>query len=282
MEQVFQNMQTTLEQYGPNIIFAIIILIVTWLVALLIKWVMSNGIDAIPFVDDANSKDPHNGSIGESIGSAGFWIVILIGLIMALEKLGMTDMAASIRGTVDQIFAYLPQVIGAILTFFVFFIVARVAKQATVASLSAMQADSAPERLGLTNGPVKLTSMLGSIVLALIMIPGAVAALNVLDIDAITQPTVAMLNEVTDAIPNIVVAGIVIGLFAIVAKFVTDLLTKILPNTGLDIAVRKTGLLSDADSTIVPSNLVAGLAGLIHSAGWSHSGNTNTWLCTPE
>lgn len=262
MEQVFNNIQRAWESYGPNVVYAVIILIATYLAALLVKWVMATGIDKIPLVAKANEKDSTSKSIGASFGSAGFWIVILIGLVMALERLGLTSVSNSIRGAVDAIFAYLPQVIGAILTFFIFFIVARVAKQATVASLAAAQADTAPEKLGLSSGPVKITGTAGAIVFALILIPGAIAALNVLDIDAITGPTVAMLNEVTDAIPNIFVAVIIITLFAAIAKFVTGLLKKVLPNTGLDGAVAGTGVLDGADDGVTASNILASIAGL--------------------
>ena len=81
MEQVFQNIQSAWEQYGPNVVYAIIILVVTYLVALLVKWLLGAGIDKIPFVTKANEKDVTGKTIGSSIGSAGFWIVILIGLV---------------------------------------------------------------------------------------------------------------------------------------------------------------------------------------------------------
>ena len=263
MEQVFQNIQSTWDHYGPNVVYAIIILIVTYLVALLVKWVLGAGIDKIPFIAKANENDTDGTTIGASLASAGFWIVILIGLVMALERLGLTSVSNSIRGTIDTIFAYLPQVIGAVLLFFIFFIVARVARQATSATLAAAQADSAPEKIGLTNGPMAITSVLSTVVFTLIMIPGAIASLNVLNIESITQPTVAMLNEVTDALPNIFVAVIIIGLFSAIAKFVSDFLKKVLPSTGLDSAVAKTGVLQDADSGVVPSTILANIAGLI-------------------
>ena len=265
MEDILSNVETTWNDYGPNVLYAAIILIVTYLVAMLVKWFLANGIDRIPFVTRANEKAENKTAptIGKSFASAGFWIVILIGLVMALERLGLKTISDSIRGTIDQIFAYLPQVIGAILTFFIFFIVARVAKQATTASLAAAQADAAPEKLGLASGPVKITSMAGSIVFALLLIPGAIAALQVLDIEAITGPTVAMLNEVTNAIPNILVAAIVIGVFSLVAKFVSDLLRKVLPNTGVDAALRKTGLLDGADFNVTASGVISSTAGLI-------------------
>lgn len=263
MEAVFENVQNTWEAYGPNVLYAIIILVVTYIAAMLVKMVLGAGIDKIPFVANANAKDPSPKTIGSSLGSAGFWIVILIGLVLALERLGLNNVSASIRGTIDTIFAYLPQIIGAALTFFIFYIVARVAKQATTASLAAVQADSAPEKMGLTSGPVKITSMTGTLVFALLLIPGAIAALNVLDIEAITGPTVSMLDEITDALPNIFAAVVVTGVFAVIAQFASNFLKQILPNTGIDAAVSKTGILSGADKGMTASNIAATLAGLI-------------------
>lgn len=263
MDGILDQISRHWDSYGANVFYAILILVLTYVVALVVRNIIGAGIDKIPFVADANKKDPSTTTIGKSVGGAGFWIVILIGLVMALDRLGMEEVSNSIRTTVDQIFAYVPQIFGAALMFFVFLIVGRVAKQATTATLAAAQADSAPEKLGLSSGPVSITSMAGSVVFALILIPGAIAALKILDIEAITTPTVGMLNEIAGAIPNILVAVIIIGLFALIAKFVTNFLNKILPNTGLDGAVQKAGILEGADKNFTPSKIAASLAGII-------------------
>lgn len=263
MQDLQERLQASWEAFGPQVVGAIIILAVAYILALVVRAVLGAAIDRIPFVANANKKKAAEKSIGGSIGSAGFWIVILIGLVMALERLGMKSVSDSIRVTIDQIFAYLPQIIGATITFFVFVIVARVARQAVTATLEVAHADELPKKIGLASGPVAITSMLGAIVFALIIIPGGVAALEVLDIDAITVPAVGMLNSVMGAIPDIAVAAIIIGIFALIAKFVTDLGKKILPNTGIDGAVAKLGLLEEADSGITASTIVAQIAGLI-------------------
>jgi hypothetical protein len=263
MQELQERLQASWEAFGPQVVGAIIIMAVAYILALVVRAVLGAAIDRIPFVANANRKKAAEKSIGGSIGSAGFWIVILIGLVMALERLGMKSVSDSIRVTIDQIFAYLPQIIGATITFFVFVIVARVARQAVTATLEVAHADELPKKIGLAAGPVAITSMLGAIVFALIIIPGGVAALEVLDIDAITVPAIAMLNSVMSAIPDIAVAAIIIGIFALIAKFVTDLGKKILPNTGIDGAVAKLGLLDEADSGITASTIVAQIAGLI-------------------
>ncbi len=259
MEELINNLMRSVETYGPNIVAALIILVVTYIIAKIVHWVLSAGINKIPFIAKANTKGKP--TIGSSLGVAGFWIVILIGLVAALEKLGMTSVSTSIRSTLDQIFAYLPNLIGAAITFFVFVIVGRVAKQAVGATLDAMQADNMPQKLGIASQPVGVSKILGSVLFALIVIPGGIAALEVLNINAISEPAINMLNKVTNAIPNITVALVVIGIFGLIARFVSDLLGKILPNTGIDKAVSGLGLFAP-DASITASGILSKLAGV--------------------
>lgn len=261
MDGFLLQIEDAFNTYGPRILAAAIILGVGWLIAILVRSLLGGAIDRLPFVKKANEENKSAPPIGSSLGVAGFWIVILAALVLALERLGMGSVSASIRETLDQIFAYLPKVIGAGITFFVFAIVARVARQATRATLQAVQADEAPKRLGLSSQSVNLASPIGAIVFALIIIPGAIAALQVLDIDAITVPAVSMLNEILAAIPNIIVAALVIGIFAIIAKFVRELVLRTLPNTGVDNAVAKLGVLDGADSGMTASRIIASVAG---------------------
>lgn len=263
MENIIQNITQSVEAYGPKILAAIITLVIAFIVANIVRMICAAAINKIPFFNNANASAPNGQTVGASIGSAGFWVIILMGLVSALEQLGMTNVSTSIRATLDQIFAFLPQIIGAIITFFVFSIVARVAKQAATATLNAAQVDTMPQRFGMTANPIGISSALGTILFALIIIPGGIAALQVLDIEAITTPAVNMLNKVMDSIPNIAVSMVIIGLFAVIARFVSDILGKTLPNTGLDGTVKSLGLLQGADAGVSASGIVAKLAGLI-------------------
>lgn len=257
MDGFFNQIEAWLRTYGPNILGALAILVVGYFLALLAQWALRNAIDRVAFVKGANESEPAKPSVGSSFGAAGFWLVMLAAIVLALEAAGMTTISDSVRGTVDQIFRYLPRVVGAIFTFFVFLIVARVARQASLATLNAVGADTVTQRLGLTTAEVRITKPLGAIIFALIIIPGAIAALEVLDIDAITGPAVAMLNDVLGALPNIIVAAIIIALFAMIAQFVRDLAMRILPNTGIDRAVGRLGVLSEADRGVTASTVIA-------------------------
>ena len=264
MPDFFDRIGHSINVYGPKVLAALLILGVAYVVARILRAACATAIDKLPFLTKANETAKAKGgqTVGAGIGAAAFWIVILVGLVAALEQIGMHSVSTSIRATLDKIFAFLPQLIGAAITFFVFLIVGRVANQATTTTLEAAQADGLPQKMGVAEKPVPLSSILGSIVFALIIIPGGIAALQVLDIEAITRPAVNMLYQVMNAIPNIAVAIVIVGIFAVIARFVTNLLRKILPNSGLDNTVSRLGLLQDADSGVKMSGMLAQLAGI--------------------
>jgi hypothetical protein len=97
----------------------------------------------------------------------------------------------------------------------------------------------------------------GILLYALIIIPAAIAALNVLDIEAISVPATNMLNEVLTAIPHILTAALWLGIAFILARFIKTIIEGILPPTGFDNAIRSTGILPAASS---PSRIVANIA----------------------
>ena len=57
----------------------------------------------------------------------------------------------------------------------------------------------------------------------LILIPAVVAALNELDIEAISGPAISMLELILDSIPRIIMAGVVLAVAYVVGQFVSDL-----------------------------------------------------------
>ncbi|MEM1086534.1 MAG: mechanosensitive ion channel, partial [Pseudomonadota bacterium] len=70
-------------------------------------------------------------------------------------------------------------------------------------------------------------------------------------------PVSGLVDSILGAIPNIIVALIVLGLFLFIGKFVTDLIRKTLPNTGVDKAVAELGLLKGADGGLTASSIIA-------------------------
>jgi hypothetical protein len=97
----------------------------------------------------------------------------------------------------------------------------------------------------------------GVLVYALIIIPVAIAALQVLGIEAISGPAISMLDEILAAIPRVLAAALWIGIAFVAARFLKTIIEAILPPTGFDDAIRSTGVLPARAS---PSRIVANVA----------------------
>ena len=263
-------------EWGPQVIIAILILVATWIVARAAKWAMQRLVDRIPALRKHTTGKPDE-TLGHQLGTIAKLIIWLVGIMAALNYLGLGQILAPINELVTEIFAFVPNLLAAGLIFFIGLIVARIVRQLTETVLIAANIDGFLARIGIgeTAGTVRtpaeavppgtvpgttrdsLARAAGILVYALIIIPVAIAALNVLKIDAISVPATNMLNEILTAIPNILTAALWLGIAFVLARFVKTVIEGILPPTGFDDAVRSTGVLPSASN---PSRIVANIA----------------------
>jgi hypothetical protein len=267
--------QAQLMNWGPKVLIAILILIATWIVARAVKWALQKAIDRTPALKRHVSGPPDE-TVGHQIGTIAKLIIWLVGIMAALQFLGIGQILSPINELVTEIFAFLPKLIGAGLIFFVGLIVARIVKRLVETVLIAANIDGLLARAGIgsTEGTVRtspnavpegaapgmtrasLARAAGVLVYALIIIPVAIAALQVLGIEAISGPAIAMLNEILAAIPRVLAAALWIGIAFVAAKFLKTIIEAILPPTGFDDAIRSTGVLP---ATAFPSRIVANI-----------------------
>jgi hypothetical protein len=216
-------------------------------------------------------------TVGHQLGTIAKLIIWLVGIMAALQFLGIGQILAPVNELVTEIFAFLPNLIAAGLIFFVGLIVARIVRRLVETVLIAANVDGLLARVGIgsTEGTVRtspeavpagtapgatrasLARAAGVLVYALIIIPVAIAALQALKIEAIAGPATAMLNEILTAIPRVLAAALWIGIAFVAARFLKMIIEAILPPTGFDDAVRSTGVLPAA---AFPSRIVANIA----------------------
>jgi hypothetical protein len=262
--------------WGPKVLIALLILVATWVVARAVKWVLQRAIDRTPALKKHVTGTPEE-TVGHQLGTIAKLIIWLVGIMAALRFLGVGQILAPINELVTAIFAFLPRLIGAGLIFFVGLIVARIVRRLVETILIATNIDGLLARIGIgsTEGTVRtspdavpagaapgatrasLAKALGVLVFALIIIPVAIAALQVLGIEAISGPATAMLNEILAAIPNVLYAALWIGIAFIAARFLKTFIEAILPPTGFDDAIRSMGVLPASASA---SRIVANIA----------------------
>jgi hypothetical protein len=262
--------------WAPKIVIALLILVATWIVARAVKWVIQKAIDRTPALKKhvTGSADE---TVGHQLGTIAKLIIWLVGIMAALTFLGVGQILAPINELVTDIFAFLPRLIGAGLIFFVGLVVARIVKRLVETVLIATNVDGLMARIGIgeTVGTrrtdpaevppgaapgatrASLARAAGVLVYALIIIPVAIAALQVLGIEAISGPAIAMLNEILAAIPRVLAAALWIGIAFIAGRFLKTIIEAILPPTGFDQAILSTGVLP---ANTRPSRIVANIA----------------------
>jgi hypothetical protein len=277
MYQVDQSAywQSQLMYWGPKVLIALLILLATWIVARAVKWVLQKAIDRSPALRKHVTGTPEE-TVGHQLGTIAKLIIWLVGIMAALQFLGIGQILAPINALTLDIFNFLPRLIGAGLIFFVGLIVARIVRRLVETLLVAANIDGLLARIGIgsTEGTVRaspdavpagttpgatrasLARAAGILVFALIIIPVAIAALQVLGIEAIATPATLMLNEILAAIPNVLFAALWIGIAFIAARFLKTFIEAILPPTGFDDAIRSMGVLpANASASRIFANI---------------------------
>jgi hypothetical protein len=102
--------------------------------------------------------------------------------------------------------------------------------------------------------------LVGTVTYVLVLIPTAVAALRALEISAISDPAVAMLDQILAAMPKIFTAAIIMVVFYVIGRFVADLVSSILAGVGFNNVLSWLGLPSSLSTppSAVPSEAPAG------------------------
>lgn len=231
---------TWLQNWGPRILLAILIIVVAHFAAKAVKWAIAKGVDRVPFLsrrDGAAGAKPAV-DIGERIGEVGYWLVWLLGLMAALAQLGpwANPVVSPLNGMVANFFNYLPNIVGALLIFIIGFALATIVRRMVEAMVEAVELDRRLIDAGLTHTPrgPGLSRLLGILVFTLIIIPVTIAALDALNIEAISSPATAMLNSILVAIPRVIGAALVIFIAYLVGRWLMTLTEEGLKSIGLD------------------------------------------------
>lgn len=256
----FIGWEPLLYEWLPKGLAAVLILIAAWFIGKAVKWALAKVVDRIPGAARANLSENPKHTIGRSLGDVAFWLVLLFGVVAALGVLNLGQVVTPLNTLLNQIAAFVPNILGAVLIFFIGFVVATLARRVTEAALQAVSADSWLDRAGLSRatGSTGVSSAIGTLVFVLVLIPITIAALEQLGIDSLTVPAVAVLSMVLYAIPRVLAAAIVLAIGWFIGRWVAQIIERILPATGFDRSINAlTSLASGRSSAASPTTFSA-------------------------
>ena len=257
----------------PSLGGAGIILLVAWLFATVVKFIVIKTLSQFHFDERLNQQvqdddeemvaDSAGGeiAIGDTIGNALFWFIILLFLPSILGILGLDGTLRPLEELVNDILGVVPNVFAAAIIAFIGWIIAQVVKKVVTNLLRASGADAIGAKFGMsaTNKKQSLSYVIGSVVYVLILIPIAITALDALEIQAISVPAIAMLDQVLDILPKLFAAIIVLGFGYFGAQYLAELLVNLLTNVGFNnvfvwLGITETSPMSTPESSEVENN----------------------------
>lgn len=254
---------------GSKVLAAIVILVVTWIIAKIVAWAFAKLTSKIPVLQKAGNDGD---SIGKSLGSVAALLVWLFGLIALLDLFELSSVLTPIQGLLDGVMGFLPNLIGAVFVFIVGALVAKVVRQLVETALGAVPFDKwigsgsklsgqVDQTVGVdttadpydasaqpSGAAAQIVKVIGLVLYAIIMIVVAIAALQILGISSISRPAELMLAMILAAIPKLIAAAILLGLGVVIARFAADVLGQLIDGLGFDNALHSMDVLPQGQS----------------------------------
>jgi hypothetical protein len=250
----FQLLANQIFGYLPRLLGGTLLVLIAWLAATLLRAVVARVLSKTDW-DDKLSKQAGMEPMSKNVGNVLFWLVILLFIPAILGAYDLQGLLAPVQGMLNKVLAMLPNVFAALVIGFVGWLVAKVMRGLVANLLAAAGADKAGHSAGLDQS-VHLSRVTGTLVFIFIFIPTLIAALDALQIEAVSRPATDMLAQILTAIPHVVAAALILIVTWYVARFASALVSRLLSGMGLDGVPEKIGMGHVLGGPFRPSNVV--------------------------
>jgi Conserved TM helix len=238
--------------FVPKLVSAGVLAGMAWLLASAVRAIVSRTAGAVmPAMSRRMSIGDNQVLPSETLGNALYWFVFLFFLPTILQVLDLQGPLAPVQNLLNDFLSALPNVFKALLIGVAGWFIARTVREIVTNILAAAGTERLAAKIGLNKAAPgqSLSGLAGTVVYAMILIPTAVAALDALQIPAISGPATSMLNQVLNAIPQILTAGAIMAVAFFVSQFIGDLVSNLLAGLGFNSIFRTLGINDLTDST---------------------------------
>lgn len=248
-------------EFAPRLLGVLVLLIVAAVLAAIARAIVTRALTAT----GADQRLAVEGGppLSQTLGEAIYWIVWLLFLPAILSTLQLYGLLTPIQGMLNKALAFLPNILAAALVLGVGWFVAHLVRRIVSSLLAAIGVDRLGERHGLQQalGGTSVSGAIGTVVYVLVLLPVAIAALNALQLEAVTRPASNMLDTLLSSVPAIFGAALVILLSYVIGRVIAELVARTLSAVGFDNFLAKLGVVGQAGAapTRKPSTIVGQL-----------------------
>ena len=229
-------------QYIPQLSGAAILLLIAWLIAMLLRTLVAKGLLAAKLDERLRELDERAQAgppLSKTLSEAAYWLVFLLFLPAVLDALALQGLLDPVQGMVDKLLGFLPNLLAAGVILAVGWFIATILRRIVTSILAALGADRLGQRVG---ADLKISDSLGTIVYILVFLPVAIAALNTLQLEALTRPVSEMLGLILSFLPNLMAATIILAIGWFIARILQRFIAGLLESVGVDQLSARVGL----------------------------------------
>lgn len=239
-ENLFQSLSSKFGSVLPGVLGAIVVLIIGFFIAGIVRRLVLRLMKKTTIDENIGARLNTNVNIGKFVAKLFYYLVVIYTLLVALNLLGVHSVLEPLQAMMTKFVGFLPNIIGAGVIGFAGYMISSLASEAT--GFLSERLENFGTKVGLNSGSINLTKIVKQVVFIVIFIPILIIALDTLKMDAISQPATEMLRSLLLAVPKIIAAIILLGVFYIIGKYVVSIVSELLRNLGLDNLSNNMGL----------------------------------------
>jgi len=251
MRQIFDSFVEQALARGPEILAAIAILVIGWLVALAVALLVRVLLKKTEMDDRlaawlVGEEKAEAIEIEKWISRGVFLLLMLFVLVAFFEVLGLRVITEPLNRFLIQVFEYLPNLIGPAILVVAAFLVASGLRFVVRRVVSASKLDEKLiDQAGLEEGEAPpLSKTMGDAVYWLVFLLFLPAILGALKLEGLLGPVQGMVDKTLAFLPNLLGAAVILGVGWLLARIVQRIVSNLLAAVGTDRLSDQVGLSS--------------------------------------
>jgi hypothetical protein len=255
MERHLENFADRITNFLPDLIGALLVLLIGWLIAKAIKALIVKLLRKTSW-DERVFGSSNVGDTNVFVANIFYYIIMIIVLLVVLEILGLTVVLAPLGNMIDKFLSFIPNLIGAALIAFIGYILAKFISN--LINIGGNFLDKVVDKTGFhdTN---KLVDILRKFVFIIIFVPFLIQAFNALQLDAISEPANNILYKFTEMLGELIIAAVILFVFVWGGRYLANFLEDLFRSLGLDSAAAKMRINTMIGANQSLSNIVANI-----------------------
>lgn len=244
LDQISQSLSPA----GLNIIWALIILVIGWILALIISSFVGRALRRTGW-DERIARRVYGDEKAKTV-EAGKWIskivyylILLFVLVAFFEVLGLTIVVQPLNQLLTEIFAYVPRILAAAVLALVAWFIAYALKRIVLVALKATKVD---ERAGEEAGPerktVPVSQTVAEAVYWLVWLLFLPMILDALNLGGLLAPIQLLIAKILEFLPNLLAAAIILVVGWFLARILQRVVTNLLLAVGSERFAERVGL----------------------------------------